>query len=154
MDEIIARRTMDLTMWLAGILTATALLAHEAMAEGRFAVPPNPAWQAECASCHIAYPPQLLPAASWQRLMSQLDRHFGTDASLEAATVAEIAQFLQSNAASGKHARAVDGLRITETRWFRREHDGVAAKKLSSCESCHATAAQGDFRERNLTIGH
>ena len=34
MDEIIARRTMDLTMWLAGILTATALLAHEAMAEG------------------------------------------------------------------------------------------------------------------------
>ena len=37
-------------------------------------------------ACHVAYPPGLLPAASWQRLMANLPRHFGTDASLDAAT--------------------------------------------------------------------
>jgi hypothetical protein len=31
-------------------------------------------------------PARLLPAASWQRLMANLPRHFGTDASLDAAT--------------------------------------------------------------------
>jgi hypothetical protein len=30
----------------------------------------------------------MLPAASWQRLMGNLPRHFGTDASLDAATTA------------------------------------------------------------------
>ena len=141
-------------MRLLLLLVGASLLSHDALAEGRFAVTPNPAWQAECASCHIAYPPQLLPASSWRRLMSQLDRHFGTDASLDPVTVAEITQFLQSNAAFGKRSRGADGLRITETPWFVREHDEVGQKKLSACESCHTTAAQGDFRERNLRIGH
>ena len=48
--------------------------------------PALPKYQQECAACHLAYPPGLLPAASWQRLMSNLPRHFGTDASLDAAT--------------------------------------------------------------------
>lgn len=132
------------------LVAALALVSTPAIAEGRFAVPANPSWQAECASCHIAYPSQLLPAASWRRLMSQLDRHFGTDASLDAPVRDEILAFLEKHAGRG----ADEGLRITETRWFRREHDEVAAKKLSSCESCHTTAAQGDFRERNLRIKH
>jgi hypothetical protein len=120
------------------------------MAGGRLAVPANPTWQAECASCHIAYPPQLLPAASWRRLMSQLDRHFGIDASLDAGASSEILAFLEKHAGRG----ADQSLRITETRWFRHEHDEATAQKLSNCESCHRTAAQGDFRERNLRIAH
>ena len=132
------------------LIAALALLCSPAMAEGRFAVPANPAWQAECASCHIAYPPRLLPAASWRRLMSQLDRHFGTDASLDAPVKNEILAFLEKHAGRGMD----QGLRITQTRWFRHEHDEVAQQKLSSCESCHTTAAQGDFRERNLRIAH
>ena len=127
---------------------ALALLAAPALAEGRWVVPPNATWQAECASCHIAYPPQLLPAASWKRLMSQLDRHFGADASLDAPTRSQILAFLERNAGRGPD----QGLRITETRWFRHEHDEVAAKKLSSCESCHTMAAAGDFRERNIRL--
>jgi hypothetical protein len=138
----------------AWLITALALASAPAIAGGRLAVPPNAAWQAECASCHIAYAPQLLPAASWQQLMSQLDRHFGTDASLDPASAAEITRFLESNAASGKRARGVAGLRITEAPWFVREHHEVAQQKLSACESCHTTAAQGDFRERNLKIQH
>ena len=66
-------------------------LGHAAQADGnRFAaatpVPPT-YQQTECASCHLAYPAGLLPAASWQRLMNNLPRHFGTDASLDPASV-------------------------------------------------------------------
>ena len=121
-------------MRLLLLLLGASLLAHDALAEGRFAVPPNPAWQTECASCHIAYPPQLLPATSWQRLMSQLDRHFGADASLDTATRSEILAFIERNSGRGTD----QALRITETRWFRHEHGEVAGKNLSRCESCHA----------------
>src|SRR5690606_37122372 len=44
------------------------------------------AYQEECGACHLPYPPGLLPAASWQRIMQDLAHHFGTDASLDAAT--------------------------------------------------------------------
>ena len=127
------------------------LFAGKAMAEGRIAVPQNERWQAECGSCHIAYPPQLLPAQSWQRLMAGLDRHFGADASVEPAVAAEIGAFLQRHSGTGKRvAGAAESLRITQTRWFLREHRGLTAKNPASCDSCHTTAAQGDFRERNL----
>ena len=130
------------------LIAALALLASPAMAEGRFVVPQNDLWKSECASCHVAYPPRLLPAASWRRLMSQLDRHFGTDASLDAPTRHAILAFLETHAGRGTD----EGLRITGTRWFRREHDEVAGNTLSRCESCHTTAAAGDFRERNIRL--
>ena len=57
-----------------------------------------PAYTQECASCHTAYPPGLLPAPSWRRLLNNLPRHFGTDASLDAATVRELSGWLQAHA--------------------------------------------------------
>ena len=36
----------------------------------------------ECGSCHMAYPPGLLPGRSWQRLMGNLADHFGDNAEL------------------------------------------------------------------------
>ncbi|MEY3427514.1 MAG: hypothetical protein RIS60_866, partial [Pseudomonadota bacterium] len=42
-----------------------------------------PAYKAECASCHMAYPPAMLSKSSWQRIMGGLDKHYGTDASLD-----------------------------------------------------------------------
>ena len=44
----------------------------------------------------------MLPARSWQRIMSGLDQHFGTDASLDAATVAQLGQWLQTHAGTYK----------------------------------------------------
>ena len=43
----------------------------------------NAKWQQECASCHMAFPPGLLPAASWKKMRSGLDQHFGADASIK-----------------------------------------------------------------------
>lgn len=121
------------------------LLLHEAAAQS--------AWKAECGSCHIAYPPQLLPAPAWRRMMEQLDRHFGADASLEAAAAAEIGAYLERHAGTGKRVAGAGGsLRITETPWFRREHDEVPLTNAANCGACHTLADQGDFRERNLRI--
>ena len=65
-------------------LLLLAVLATGAFADGhRARLPANATYRDECGSCHVAYPPGLLPAVSWQRLMSDLPRHYGTDASLD-----------------------------------------------------------------------
>lgn len=161
MDDTLKRQVFDVVAWAVGLVTVMVLVAHEAMADGNLAPPPNARWQAECGSCHIAYPPRLLSAPAWRRLMTGLSRHFGSDASLDATAAAEISAFLEQHAATGRRARdAADVLRITETGWFQREHREVSAaswkhpdvKSPANCAACHTLAAQGDFRERNIRV--
>lgn len=140
--------------WMA--LLFASFVAHQALADGKRFTADNPQWRAECGSCHVAYPPQLLPAPAWNRIMSGLDRHFGADASLDAAGSAAIGAFLVNNSRSGE----VRTLRITETGWFRHEHDEVpaatwtrpAVKSPANCVACHTRADAGDFSERNIRI--
>jgi hypothetical protein len=110
--------------------------------------PPDPAYRAECGSCHVAYPPQLLPAASWRALMTRLDRHFGVDASLDAKLQADIGRFLETNAGRRSAAPGAEP-RITETPWFRREHRGEIppGQNPANCGVCHARAEDGYYDE-------
>ncbi len=121
----------------------------------------NPKWKAECGSCHIAYPARLLPASSWKAMMGGLDKHFGTDASMDTATAAEILAFLEKNASRRKvETSTKPQLRITETRWFQSEHDEVPArlwkdprvKTGANCAACHTKAENGDFNEHNIRL--
>jgi hypothetical protein len=150
--------------WLA-MLTAGLSWAGAAVADDHhYYVADNPTWKAECGSCHIAYPPQLLPPNSWRALMSGLDKHFGTDASLDPQSAATISTFLDRNAGrkrAGKYASSAEPvLRISETRWFVHEHDDVPAavwrspkvKSPANCAACHAGADQGDFDEHHIRI--
>ncbi len=137
---------------------------HEGRSRSSTQVPTLPLYQQECAACHVAYPPGLLPARSWQRLMSQLPQHFGTDASLDAKTTQQLATWLSANAAQATPGRqalpepAQD--RITQSAWFKRQHDEVGAsvwkrpaiKSPSNCIACHTRADQGDFNERFVRI--
>ena len=125
------------------------------------AVVSNAAWQAECGSCHVAFPPRLLPAASWRAMMSGLDKHFGTDASLEAPVAREIGAFLEKNAGARKQEpTAKPLLRISETRWFVREHDEVPqrvwknplVKSPANCAACHTQAESGKYGERDIRM--
>jgi nitrate/TMAO reductase-like tetraheme cytochrome c subunit len=152
MNRVIQLKVVDVLVWAVSLLFAFGLLINEAVADsGRFSAS-NAKWAAECGSCHIAYPPQLLPAASWRRIMAGLERHFGSDASVDAGSAAEIGAFLERNAGRGKRGRG-EPLRITESRWFLREHDEVAAaawkdarvRTAANCAACHAGAARGDF---------
>ena len=36
----------------------------------------------ECGSCHFPYQPGLLPANAWNKMMANLDKHFGLPKSL------------------------------------------------------------------------
>lgn len=131
--------------------------------EERFAsVPWLPLYKQECSACHVAYPPGLLPAQSWRRLMGGLPRHFGTDASLDAASVKQISDWLGKHAASSEYgARATPTEdRITRSAWFSRQHNEIpartwklpAVKSAANCAACHTRADQGDFNERYVRI--
>ena len=122
----------------------------------------NKTYREECGSCHVAYPPQLLPTASWKEMMASLDRHFGSDASLEPRQAREILDFLVAHAGKRNEitpqGRPVQ--RITETTWFRHEHDEVparvwknpAVKTPANCGACHRKAEAGDYGERSLRL--
>jgi hypothetical protein len=147
-------------------LSLAAALAPAAWADGprMSAQPLLPLYKQECAACHLAYPPGLLPAASWQRLMNNLPRHFGTDASLDPATKQPLSAWLGANAANsakGKRVReAPPDDRITRSAWFVHEHDEVAAatwrlpavRSAANCAACHTQADQGDFNERDIRL--
>jgi hypothetical protein len=138
---------------------ATAVVADDDDDDRRFIVS-HPAWKAECGACHVAYPPQLLPARSWRALMSGLDNHFGTDASLDSQTAADIRAFLERNAGYDRRSAAPPLLRITETPWFVHEHAEVPARvwrgrkavSRANCAACHRDAERGNYGEDNLFI--
>lgn len=147
--------------WIAAALASMLLVAHEAMADGKLAAPVNERWKSECGSCHLAYPPGLLPAQSWRQMMSGLDKHFGADASVDAAAGAQIGAYLERHAGTGKRVQgAGKTLRITDTAWFVREHDEVpaaawkhpAVRSAGNCAACHTAAGEGDYSERNIRM--
>lgn len=121
----------------------------------------NARFQQECSACHIAYAPRMLPAESWRKVMSGLDKHFGSDASLDAADKKEITDFLVKNA-STRWSAPTAPLRITDTAWFRRKHDGheinpaiwknPKVQSPANCAACHPQADRGNFNEHDIRI--
>lgn len=160
MNNTVKRRIFDSIIWSVSLLFAFGLLIDSAMAEPSGSVATNKSWKAECGSCHVAYPPNLLPASSWRQIMAGLRQHFGADASVDAASAAEIGAFLERNAGGGKRGGESGSLRITETRWFVRKHDEVApstwksprVKTAANCSACHSGAERGDFDEDAVRI--
>ena len=160
MNKTINVKLVDLIIWAVSLLFAFGLLINEALAEPRTIAVANDKWKAECGSCHIAYPPALLPASTWRQIMAGLGKHFGTDASLDAASATEIGAFLERNAGTGRRGVEAGSLRITETRWFRHEHGEVRAsawnspkvRTASNCGACHSGAERGNFDEDAVRI--
>lgn len=119
-----------------------------------------PSYKQECAACHVAYPPGMLPQPSWRRIMTQLDRHYGTDASLDEASVRQIAQWLNTHAGTYKRTSTQPPPedRITRSAWFERKHRQLDAgvwkhtsvKSAANCAACHTTAEQGNYSDDNL----
>jgi hypothetical protein len=131
----------------------------------------NAAWNEECGSCHLSFHPSLLPARSWQRLLSAQDRHFGADLALDSATTATLLVYARNNAADQHQTEAafkIDGsipaaaapLRITETPYWVKKHRGVAAadwalpwiKSRANCAACHQDAQAATFEDAAMSI--
>ena len=147
---------------LVRTLVATAFLGITTSWADSYKGPTPPAvYTQECGSCHLAFPPNLLPKASWQRVMHGLDKHYGSDASLDAGTQKQIDTWLQIYGGQGKRAREEPLLdRITRSAWFERKHREVSVatfkrvsiKSPANCAACHRDAAQGDFDEDRVRI--
>lgn len=152
MDMDKKRWILDIAAWTAGLLAIVLLVMDATAKEPRGPAPTNAAWSAECGSCHVAYPPALLPAQSWRAVMAGLDRHFGSDASLDPKPRAEIEAFLLKNAGRDRSSSDSAPLRITATAWFKHEHGVMPAsskaKGWPDCAACHRGfgVAAGDAR--------
>ena len=158
----VPRFAQTISGWATVLLPlAACLMAPAAMADSQSLQPRSmlPTYQQECAACHLAYPPGLLPARSWNHLMGGLDRHYGTDASLDPAAVQQISQWLQANAGTYKRVQeAPPEDRITRSAWFQRKHRELDAtvwrqasvKSAANCAACHTRAEKGSFDEDEL----
>ncbi len=160
---------MNLKTRAMSALLAALALASPAQAKysgedrGRPVLPAqvNAKWQQECSACHLAFPPGLLPAASWKKVMQGLDKHFGTDASVSPQDAAEIADFLVKHA-SNRWTASTAPLRVTEGEWFKRKHlsgeiapavwQRASVKSPSNCLACHKGADKGIFDEHSVKI--
>jgi hypothetical protein len=126
--------------------------------KGGSSVPLLPQYRDECSACHVAYSPRFLPAESWRRIMGDLSRHFGADASLDAATAERLRGWLEANAGTGKRSASPPEDRITRSAWFLHEHDEISDRawraatkgRPANCTACHPLADKGDFHERNV----
>lgn len=157
------RSTARPTLGSAILMLSLALAAvSSAWADGPLLPRQVPtSYRAECGSCHTAYPPALLPAASWQRVMRGLDRHYGTDASLDAPTLRELSAWLQQHAGTYKRVDVSPPEdRITRSAWFARKHRDVqpsdwrhpSVKSPANCAACHSRADQGRFDDDELRM--
>lgn len=144
------------------IALLAAVFSSAARAEEHGAgVTPTPLYTQECAACHVAYPAGMLPASSWERLMANLPKHFGVDASLEPAQLKQLTPWLVSHAGTVRRiAENPPDDRISRSTWFTRQHREVSAdvwkrasiKSASNCMACHRGADKGDFDEDNVRI--
>ncbi len=137
------------------------------------ALSPNPLYQEECGSCHMAYPPGLLPSVSWRKMMENLEDHFGDNAQLDEDVSQQLTEFLVANSANNSNYRRSRAfaygsgdpdkmipLRITDLPYFRHEHNEIPRRvlkragiaSLSECNACHRNAEKGSFNEHDIYI--
>ena len=155
------------------VLGFSALVLGRAQAGGShfFAPVANTVVKEECGSCHLAFHPSLLPARSWQRLMTGQAQHFGSDLALDEATRTTLLAFLTANAAEQQQTEAAfkisqslapgaEPLRITDTPYWVQKHRAISAaqwrqpsvKSKANCAACHQDAEAGTFEDGAIRL--
>jgi hypothetical protein len=130
----------------------------------------NPTYETGCGECHFLYQPELLPSASWMKILDQLDDHFGERVDLDPGSIKIISDYLKSNGAENSSAkRAVKIMRsvgnhvpsrITDIPYIREKHHELNPEvlkresigSLSNCIACHTTAEKGIYEDDNVKI--
>ena len=149
------------------IVVLLLVLASTACKEPQILFPPVMDTQTRgyCGTCHMAFQPSMLPAASWRLMMTDLDDHFEEKVVLKPAAIKHISNYMVANAgdskASGEAGRvALQGLnnnatlqRITAAPYFKKEHRFLENRILeewvgsvANCPACHVGAWVGDYK--------
>ena len=122
----------------------------------------------ECGACHMTFQPQLLPERSWVAIMSDLENHFGEDASLDKESAHRIEGYLVDNAADTVFNRFFGNeilrgvkrgqtpMRITELPYWVHEHSEDLSPAVwkrpdvnskANCRACHHDADLGYYED-------
>ncbi|PLY09672.1 MAG: hypothetical protein C0625_00270 [Arcobacter sp.] len=128
----------------------------------------NELFVTECGSCHTLYTPNLLPKKSWRLIMSDLENHFGDDASLEKEDNISILNFLLKNSAeeSTKEVsfKILDSIKnkdiiaISDTVFWKHTHKDIPKtlfsheqiKSKANCKACHLDIEKGLIEDENI----
>ena len=116
---------------------------------------PAATYKKTCGECHMAFPPEFLPSASWGKLMGSLEKHFEESLTIDNKTKETILAYLKGKGAEFSKTKipqkimaSLDGqtpLRITEVPYIIKKHRNISAKKQSDCAECHKTADNGIY---------
>lgn len=102
-----------------------------------------------CATCHIAIPPQVFPTETWRQLL-QDPQHYGQKLRLLVDPPRILVwNYLRAFSRSQPKDEEVP-YRVTNSRYFQALHPRVKlppSTSLSSCVTCHPGTAQYDFRQ-------
>jgi len=149
------------------IVTAALIVAATGVHAETFPVITNQTVLKECGDCHMAFPPETLPKATWEKIIGNLGNHFGEDASLDDATAAELLAYHVKNASdvstvraatkwrtSGPVARIIDAPRFIDK--HRQCPDAVWAHpkvlSKSNCIACHKDMQRTGSTDENLSF--
>ena len=104
---------------------------------------------ANCSTCHLAIPAELLPQQTWQRLLENTNQHYG--AQLPSIPGIEVTLMWRYLGAFAKSAAIEDRIpfQLRDSRFFKALHPGVRfpePAKVTTCISCHPSAAEFNFR--------
>ncbi|MGB7085415.1 MAG: diheme cytochrome C [Phormidesmis sp.] len=102
----------------------------------------------QCATCHVALPPAVLPTQTWQTLITD-SAHYG----LVLPNIAPFEQQLMLNYLQ-VYSRSLQGddpipYRLQDSTYFGALHPNVALPQpldLSSCAGCHIGATEQNYR--------
>ena len=131
----------------------------------------NTIYEKECGSCHFAYPAGLLPSSSWNKMMSNLDKHFGDDATVDEKTFQTLSSYLNENSAeksmqykrSRKIVENLNGVipdSISKMPYMKKKHEDIKeylitqkeVKGMFNCTACHQNAKKGIFSDDDVNI--
>lgn len=101
-----------------------------------------------CASCHIAIPPAVLPTQTWQRVLQDPQHYSVIIKPLVDPARLIVWQYLQVFSRSQLREEEIP-YRISESRYFKALHPQIKLPRpleLSSCASCHIGASEYNFR--------
>ncbi len=142
----------------------------DARGRGQLKAVVDPMYKENCGACHFAYQPELLPSASWVRILNSSNNHFGESLELDEETKKAMLDYLQTNAAehsSAKRAvkimRSLDGqvpTRITDIPYIKEKHHEISVAitkrrsigSLSNCTACHGRAQEGIYDDDFVVI--
>lgn len=139
---------------LGGLALAALMLAPPVLGASFFRSVADADARKECGACHMPYPPALMPARSWEKIIGALPNHFGEDASLPEPTRLKILAYMTGNAGDAPKGnawfmtrvkKADTPARITEMPFWRAIHGGFSpasfkrrgVKKPGNCLGCH-----------------